>query len=83
MSIHAKRATFVIAILLAFTIWGIGRRVGIIVSGHANRMTVGFVAADALHRLVILGAASAVACLFFYWQHQQQSRNQQVPEPRR
>jgi len=73
MSIHAKRTTFVIAMLVAFTTWGIGRRVGIIVSGHADRMTVGFVAADALHRLVVLVAASTMVCLSFYRQHGRQS----------
>lgn len=68
MSVHAKRAAFVIAVLLAFTIYAIGRRGGLVVSGHASPMMVGFVAADALHRLVILAAASAVVCLFFSWQ---------------
>jgi len=83
MSVHAKRAMFVIAILLAFTIWGVGRRVGLVVSGDASSMIVGFVAVDALDRFVVLVAASAVVCLFFHWQHQQQTRNRQFPEPRR
>ena len=68
MSIHAKRATFVIAVLLAFTIYAIGRRVGLILLGHASPMVVGFVATDVLGRLVVFLAASAVVCVFFYRQ---------------
>jgi hypothetical protein len=72
MSVHATRAAFVIAVLLAFTFYAIGRRGGLILSGHANPMMVGFVAADAAHRLVILAATSAVVCVFFYWQHRRE-----------
>lgn len=78
-----KRAAFVIAVLLAFTIWAIGRRGGLIVSAHASPMMVGFVVADALHRLVVFVAASALACIFFFWQHRRQSGFGQGPAPRR
>jgi hypothetical protein len=72
MPTHAKRAVFVIAVLLAFTMYAIGRRVGLIVSGRASPMVVGFVAVDALHRFAILAAAAAVVCVFFYWQQRRE-----------
>jgi hypothetical protein len=65
MSTLAKRAPFVLAALLSFTIYAIGRRVGLILSGHASPMVVGFVAADAFHRLLVLVAPSVVVCVFF------------------
>jgi hypothetical protein len=53
-------AALVIAVVLVFTIYAMVKMVRLIDSGHASPMAVGFVATDAVHRLVILVAASAV-----------------------
>jgi hypothetical protein len=74
MSVHTKRAAFAIAVLLAFTIYAVGRRGGLILSGHASPMMVGFVATDALHSVVILLAASIAVCVFFYRQQRRERR---------
>jgi hypothetical protein len=73
MSTNTKRAALVIVAFLAFTIWAIGRRGGLILSAHGSPMMVGFVAADALHRVLILLAASMAVCVPFYW-HQRGER---------
>jgi hypothetical protein len=69
LSVRTKRAAFIIAILLAVTIWGVGRRVGLIDSGHSSPMMVGFVAVDAFHRLVVLAATSVSVWLISHGLH--------------
>jgi hypothetical protein len=66
MSTFVKRAAFVIAVLVAFTIWGFEKRLGLILSGHSSPMMIGFVAVDAFHRLVVLTAASVGVGLISY-----------------
>jgi hypothetical protein len=83
MFTYAKRAAFVIVALLAFTIYAIGRRGGMIDPEHVGPMMVGFVAADALHRLAVFLATSAVVCIFSLWRHREQSGERQSPAPRR
>jgi hypothetical protein len=74
LSTHTKRAAFVFEVLLAFTIYAIVRRFGLIISEHASPMMVGFVATDALHRLVVFVATSAMVFLSFRSQQRRERR---------
>jgi len=78
MSIHAKRAALVIAVLLAFTIYATVRLIRMIVSGHAGSLMVGFVALFALQWVVILVAVLSVVRMLY----RRPSRQPPSPAPR-
>jgi len=70
LSIHAKRAALVIAVLLAFTIYRALGDFSVHRSGNAAYADVSFASAPVIEFIVL----SALVCLFFFWQHRRQSR---------
>jgi hypothetical protein len=71
MSIHAKRAAFVITVFLTFAVYRVMS--GVTVGRTRSRP-------EAILDFLLL---SAVVCLFFYWRHRRASKVQpQSPAPR-
>jgi biopolymer transport protein ExbB/TolQ len=75
MSIHAKRAAIVIAVLAAFLIYRAFHGVGVTGSGGVGAVSVGI--SEALLEFLAL---AAVVCVFFYWRSRRQ-RSQRSARP--
>jgi hypothetical protein len=76
MTVHTKRASLVVTVLLVFTIYRVVSDV--LASGGLGAVSAG--ASEAILEFLVL---SALVCLFYYWRHRRASKVQpQSPAPR-
>jgi hypothetical protein len=78
MSIHAKRAGFVITVLLAITMYRAFGDFTLRRSANDAFVGVSFDSTAVIEFIVL----SALVCLFFFWQHRQHSGVRQSSTPR-